>query len=57
MEEFRIELFDDEINFMGLAEPKEITYLNFAEVDRDLPYENPEFPLTYGFELSQKVIK
>ena len=57
MEEFRVELFDDEINFMGLAEPKEIIYLNFAEADMDLPFEQPEFPMKVGVYLSQKVTK
>ena len=32
MNEFRIELQDDFINFMGLAAPKEIEFLNFYEV-------------------------
>ena len=36
LEENRTELQDDSINFMGLTEPKEINYLNFAEVSKDL---------------------
>ena len=37
LEEVRAELVDDNINFMGLATPKHLYYLNFAETMRDLP--------------------
>ena len=37
LEENRTELQDDSINFMGLTEPKEISYLNFAEISKDAP--------------------
>lgn len=29
LEEFRTELYDDSINFMGLSDPKTLDYLNF----------------------------
>ena len=35
LEENRTERQDDSINFMGLIEPKEINYLNFAETSMD----------------------
>ena len=53
MDENRIELKDDSINFMGLSEPKKINYLNFADVSKDQPC--PETPLTVEIYLSQKV--
>ena len=31
LEEFRAELFDNILNFMNMAEPKEINYLNFSD--------------------------
>ena len=37
LEEVRAELADDNINFMGLATPQRLKYLNFAERVRDLP--------------------
>ena len=53
LEEHRTELQDDSINFMGLTEPKEINYLNFAEVVRDV-YADSD-PLVVAVFLSQKV--
>ena len=41
MEEFRAELQDDNINFLGLSEPKKLNYLNFAEVIKDYPDIDP----------------
>ena len=31
LNEYRTELYDDRLNFMGLTPPKEINYLNFDE--------------------------
>ena len=55
LEEVRAELADDNINFMGLATPKRLEYLNFAETVRDLPYKDYYF--TVKMMLSRKVIK
>ena len=40
LEEFRAELVDDNVNFMGLATPKRLEYLNFAETVSDMPNKN-----------------
>ena len=53
MDEYRIELQDDSINFMGLSEPKQINYLNFADVSKDSPW--IDNPLSIRIFLSQKV--
>ena len=36
LEEYRTELQDDTINFMGLSEPKKFNYVNFAQTERDI---------------------
>ena len=35
LDEYRTELHDNSINFMGLTEPKQVNYLNFAESSVD----------------------
>ena len=30
LDEFRTQLYDDSINFMGLSDPKTLEYLNFS---------------------------
>ena len=54
LEEYRTELYDDNINFMGLSEPKQIDYLNFAENARDYPMASSGAPISVVISLGQK---
>ena len=54
LDEFRAHLHDDSINLMGLSEPKELNYVNFAKGSTDWPF--PEQPLSIEIFLSKKVL-
>ena len=56
LEEVRAELADDNINFMGLATPKRLEYLNFAETVLDQPYKTSDY-FSVNMMLSRKVTK
>ena len=56
-DEYRTELYDDPINFMGLSAPKEINYLNYSsEATIEWPFPEKKVPLVLTFLLSDKVI-
>ena len=38
LDEYRTVLQDDNLNFMGLSDPKEISYLNFAYHNEDFAF-------------------
>ena len=55
LEEFRTELYDDSINFMGLSDPKTLDYLNFDKSSSQITVTAPQF--TVWINLSSKVTK
>ena len=55
LHEVRTELYDDRINFMGLASPKELLYLNFDETVQSMPDSMFE-QFTVMVTLSDKVV-
>ena len=52
--EFRTDLFDDNLNFLGLGAPKKINYLNFSNIVKEWP--EPWSTFSIDLALSQKVI-
>ena len=54
LDEYRTRLQDDNVNFMNMAEPTEIKYLNFAEGNTALNLDSNN-PVTIQFVLSNRV--
>ena len=52
----RTELYDDRVNFMGLASAKELRYLNIAETPESMP-DGMFGHFTVMLSLTDKVIK
>lgn len=55
LDEVRIELYDDNLNFMGLSNPKSLDYLNYAEIVHDVPFKDSETTFQAFIALSSKV--
>ena len=52
LDETRVELADDTINFLGLREPKKLNFLNFSEVVQDFIF--PQSMVDIEILLSQR---
>ena len=57
LKEYQTELYDDQFNFMGLPEPKQISYMNIEEKVHELPNFWPWYPLHIQLSLSNKIVK
>ena len=55
LDEFRTQLYDDNINFMGLSDPKTLEYLNFNTASNHQSLESSQFIIMMA--LSSKVTK
>ena len=55
LDEYRAELLDDNINLMGLTEPKQLNYLVYSDIVSDYPVIDT-YPFQASIFLSEKVV-